>query len=451
MEPFAAILKRVEEKKKDYANYGFAKLEMAALNTFFDLAQEYDGLENLYLVSVTVPKVFLDLECKLYTQDTKSDALHPVAGSSNGFEDLPDAAPSFIQMRDTMYRHERSYVFPIIGKKTPASRILLQSVGDVLGVFEVVSEKGLTEDNLFFVQKYVNRIGYNLFNKLLAEQNFQHLKFINNLVADIEHNVIVPNMRYKAYFRTIRRYQNTNKEIEKELENILQDIKGTNPDLYAKLTGLLEWIVVANRSVFDEQEKIERHYKHASLFLESLFRRDHFLFGQYMLRKGPCRVWGDIIIPQLERYADRLKQQGIALDHIFGRPGEIGDLEIKVDKGLLAQVMANLFSNLVKYTESMDDGKGTARRIDCDARLESNFFGKGFHGIRVQVFSSGPPINEKVSERIFDEGFRLNVKESVEGTGHGLYFIKNVIEVHGGIVGHRSEKYGNHFYFVVPA
>ena len=47
MDAFAAIIERVEQKKEDYAIYGFEKLEMSALNTFFDLAHEYDNLENL--------------------------------------------------------------------------------------------------------------------------------------------------------------------------------------------------------------------------------------------------------------------------------------------------------------------------------------------------------------------------------------------------------------------
>ena len=74
----------------------------------------------------------------------------------------------------------------------------------------------------------------------------------------------------------------------------------------------------------------------------------------------------------------------------------------------------------------------------------------GHDGVRFHVFSSGPPIHEEDGNRVFDEGFRLTTKDSVEGTGHGLYFVKNVVEVHGGIVGHKAERFGNQFYFVIP-
>jgi signal transduction histidine kinase len=452
MDAFVNILKRVEQKKIDYAKYGFKELEMAALNTFFDLAQEYDGLENLYLVSVTVPKVFLGVESTLYVTDPKTEAIRAVADSKSGFGRLREETPFFIRIADAPYRHDRSYIVPIRGKRTPASQIFFHGSTDIIGIFEVLAEQPLTDEDLFFVQKYVNRVGYNLYNKLLTEQNIQHLKFINNLVADIEHNVMVPNLQYQHYFKKSRQYLNVNKEMEQDLENALDEAKVKDPSLYAKLSGLAESMVVANRAMFRDQEKIERHYKHTSLFLETLFRRDHFLFGQYVLRKTPCFIWKDIILPQLERYADRFSYEGIATDHIIAHAAKTKDLEIKADKGLMAQVLANLFSNAAKYAESVENGSGKKeKRVDCDAVFVEDFFGQGYHGVRVQVFSTGPPIGRRNSERVFDEGFRLTERQAVEGKGHGLHFVKNVVEVHGGIVGHKPETSGNQFYFVIPA
>ena len=48
------------------------------------------------------------------------------------------------------------------------------------------------------------------------------------------------------------------------------------------------------------------------------------------------------------------------------------------------------------------------------------------------------------------KGFRVTQRKSVEGTGHGLQFVKHVVEVHGGIVGLNAEDHGNEFYFVIP-
>ena len=79
-----------------------------------------------------------------------------------------------------------------------------------------------------------------------------------------------------------------------------------------------------------------------------------------------------------------------------------------------------------------------------------DFFGQGHHGVRFDIFSSGPCIDKEDAARIFEEGFRLTQRESVRGKGHGLHFVKNVVEVHGGIVGHKAEDLGNEFYFIIP-
>jgi signal transduction histidine kinase len=452
MDTFSAILKRVKQKRKDYANYSFRKLEMSALNTFFDLAQEYDSLENLYAVSVAVPRGFFGLRCHLYMIDPKTQAITWVAKSHPQSGPSEDRLPPYIKITDVPYQSGQSYVVPIHGKRTPSSRILLHTSGDVIGIFEVGRADGLKDAQVFFIQKYVNRIGYNLYNKFLAEQNIQHLKFINNLVADIDHNVIEPNLTYKYYLRKIRKYLGRNKEIENELDGLLGQVKLKDLDLYSKLTEIVEQMVVVNRSMFDDQEKIEEHYKHTSLFLESLLRRDHFLFGEYILRKTPCYLWQDVVLPQLQRYRARFLQQGMAVDPILRDHSESNDIMVKVDRGLMAQVVANLFSNVEKYARSVKDPSGKmVKKVDCRTSLIKDSFGGGKHGAGLYVFSSGPPIAKDDASHIFEEGFRLTEKESVAGTGHGLHFVKNVVEVHGGIVGHTAREQGNEFYLVIPA
>jgi len=452
MDMFKAILERVEEKREDYDTYGFEKLEMVSLNTFFDLAQEYDGLENLYLVSVAVPRVYFGLQCNLYVVPPKGDAIEWAASSHPDLSPIENKVPDHIEIAAAPYQHGHAYVVPIHGKKTPASHILFHSSRDVIGIFEVVQADQLTEAQLFFVQKYVNRIGYNLYNKFLAEQNIQHLKFINNLVADIEHNVIVPNMHYKYYFRKIREYLNTNKELESVLDTVLDGLKSEDQGPYAKISETMERMIVINRAMFNDQEIIEQHYKHASLFLESLFRPDHFLLGEYILKKTPCYLWKDIILPQLKRYKARFAQKGINITHIIKHHKATEDVEVRVDKGLISQVVANLLSNAVKYTESVVDASGKrGKRVNCRVSLIEDFFGRGHHGVRCNVFSSGPPIDPEDAAHVFDEGFRLAQSESVAGTGHGLHFVKNVVEVHGGVVGYNADELGNEFYFFVPA
>ena len=451
MKTFAVILERIEQIRKDYASSGFEKLEMAALGTFFDLAQEYDSLDSLNVVSVAVPRVFFGLRSNLYMIDPKTEAIKWVANSHPECGHTECKVPHYIRITDTPYQHGPVHVVPIHRKRTPATGILSHRAGDTIGLYEVTRGDGLTDGEVSFVQKYVNWVGHSLSTKFLAEQNIQHLKFINNLVADIEHNVIVPNLRYKHYFKEIRKYLNINKEMESELDNILDEVKDQFPNLYARLSETVERTVVINRAMFRDQEKIERHYKNASLFLETLLRPDHFLFGEYILKKASCYFWQDIVLPQLQRYRDLFVQQGIVVDHMIKDRDKPDDIEVKADRGLMAQVVANLLSNAAKYAEWVDVSGKTVKKVDCTASLVETFFPRGHHGVRFDVFSSGSPIDQEDAVHIFDEGFRVTQRESIEGTGHGLQFVKSVVEVHGGIVGLDAENHGNHFYFVIPA
>ena len=66
------------------------------------------------------------------------------------------------------------------------------------------------------------------------------------------------------------------------------------------------------------------------------------------------------------------------------------------------------------------------------------------------MFTSGPHIPPEDIPRIFDEGYRGSNIDGETGTGRGLYFVRNVIETHGGVVGYEPTSGGNNFFFVLP-
>ena len=89
----------------------------------------------------------------------------------------------------------------------------------VLGMLEVFPFERIKESDFFFLTKYANRIGFRLQNRLLAHQNIQHLKFINSLVMDIEHNVIIPNMYFKHLFNQLRKKIGELQELEEQMRD----------------------------------------------------------------------------------------------------------------------------------------------------------------------------------------------------------------------------------------
>ncbi len=447
MGTWSHIEERLESKKNDFRSYDFSQTESDALAAFFDLAQEFDGIEDFYSLCTAIPKAFFGLESRLYLIEPKMNGLALVAKTEEDGPDLQTAPPSFIQPGERPYHTgNASLVLTIRGKKYLIDQLPFNVTDNVLGLLEIYPDRSIDAHLELFFEKYANRIGFNFHNRFVVEKNIEHLKFIKSLVADIEHNVIVPNIVYKLFLRRLKGKIEKNVEIEHLLESM--DIDKTCDKAHLQLT--LAELMDVNHGLTEELENIEKHYKNMSLFLETLLRRSHFEQGKLTLRTTPCNIRQDVVLPQVERFADRFREMGIAIDDKFGG---IPDKEVisVVDVGLVAQVYANLFSNALKYTQEVvtisDEKK---KYIAYGREIIKDYFGSGKDGVKYNVFSTGPHIDPDEREKIFEEGFRGSNAVNKPGTGHGLAFVKNAVEIHGGVVGYEATQYGNNFYFIIP-
>ncbi len=447
----AAVLSRIRKKKEDYERYNFTATQGRALRAFFDLAQEFETLDNFYRIAVFVPKIFMDFDSCLYLIDFETSELKRVCDSLNALGVCGMAPPEGVKVSSEPYELGDSYFAPIRGNKRLFAAKVISKATDVIGVFEVFPKAHLTDKDKLFFEKYANRIGYNLHYKLLARQNEEHIKFINTLVADIEHNVIAPNIKYKYFLKLIDKKIKELDSIMGLLRQHLEDAETCNcPKIKQaeEVEKRLEGAVGDLRSYYEDMEK---HFENTSLFLESLLRREHFQKGELVLRRRSCNFRKEVIEPQLERYRERLARRGITIDNqLGGVPDE--DIPLAVDIGLISQVYANLFSNAEKYCQEVTDEQGNRIKFMAYGRqVLPDFFGPGQDGIKFNVFTTGPHLSPEDAAHIFEEGFRASdTAESRPGTGHGLHFVKKIIEVHGGVVGYEPVPMGNNFYFILP-
>ncbi|MEJ5329692.1 MAG: ATP-binding protein [Desulfobaccales bacterium] len=431
------IAARVREKRESFREYRFTELENDAIKTFFDLAQEYETLDNFYRVVVTVLKEFFGWETRLYLL-RQDGLLEIVVDSREGLLPHRPPAPAHIQLAGQAYGVNDAWLVPIRGNLLLVERLPFYAKEQLIGMLEVAPASTLSEHNRFFLEKYANRLGYNLHSKVIYWQNIQHIRFINSLVADIEHNVIVPNITLSLYLRHLRDKIRTLEELECACE-IRTEKCEKFPEAQVTFRNLIQGLK-------DDYQTLEQQYKGISLFIESLFRPSHFQRGHLVLRRRPHRVMSDIIQPQLQLFLPRLKERGIEIDVALGGvPDE--EILLSVDKGLMAQVYANLFSNAVKYTRPNHEGR---KYISFGREILRDYFGPGKHGCKFNVFSTGPHIPPEDVPYIFEEGYRGHNINGEVGTGRGLYFVRNVIETHGGQVGYEPTHGGNNFYFILP-
>lgn len=446
----SSILQRLRKKKSDYEQYDFNSLQTRALMAFFDLAQEYETLENFYRVAVFVPKEFLGFDCCLYLVDYASKELQMACDSMNELSVCGMPPPANITVQEEPYVSGDSFVAPIRGNLKLLTAQPLLHAEDVIGLLEVFPYAHFGEKDRLFFEKYANRIGYNLHYKMISLQNENHLKFINTLIADIDHNIIVPNMRFKVLLNNIKKKIALMVELKQRIEECSRTPKDKTEEVAASVEQIKYNMSDITQGLSVAYDELDKHYTNTSLFLESLLRREHFEKGEFVLRRRLCNVKKEIIDTQLERYRSRLERRGIQIDeHLGGVPSE--DIPLAVDVGLMSQVYANLFSNAEKYCEEVINEHGQpVKFVSYGRQFMPDFFGPGLHGVKFNVFSTGPHLSPEDAAHVFSEGFRGSNVAQKPGVGHGLHFVKKIIDVHGGKVGYEPTFLGNNFYFILP-
>jgi signal transduction histidine kinase len=111
---------------------------------------------------------------------------------------------------------------------------------------------------------------------------------------------------------------------------------------------------------------------------------------------------------------------------------------VAADKGSISEVISNLIDNAVKYSS-----EGGA--VNVTAKTEGNF-------VKVSVQDSGIGMPGNVVSNLFHKFYRSHrSRETVAGTGIGLYISKAIVESHGGKIEVRSvEGEGSTFEFSLP-
>ncbi len=144
----------------------------------------------------------------------------------------------------------------------------------------------------------------------------------------------------------------------------------------------------------------------------------------------------DLIQAVIDSLKPEIKRKNIELD--FQKPKEKLP-EVKVDMEKIKLAIKNLFNNAIIYSQ-----KGGKVTISLKQK-ENN--------VKFSVQDSGIGIPEKQQKRIFTKFFRgaNAIKKETEGSGLGLFIVKNIIEAHQGKIWFESERgKGSTFYFTLP-
>lgn len=437
---------RIRQKISDYAYYKFTVRQTRALNIFFDLAQEYEDIRYLYHLPVQVLQFFFNLKAELYARN--DEGIFVVQTPKNG----PQTTLPTIQELSLGPRPDISlgkpageacqwWFFPVKGR--PGSpqddRENHGSMSrprrderEILAILAIMPEASLTGHEKLFYEKFANRLGFCLHNRMLALKNLEHIEFVRTLVHDIGHNVIVPNMHFKLLMRQMAEKITALRRLS---ESIALLGKG-NVEALQTLCGRIE----------QHFEKISKHFHQSSFFLETLLRQSHFDQGRYVLLCTDFNLMIRVVKLQIEQYRAQFNERGITVEENY--TPEAAEAMVNGDVGLLSQVVTNFFSNAVKYTRQTPGREGL--RVLCSMFVSPDPSGRGEEGITVEVLSTGDPIPPDEADQLFAENFRASNTGTEHGTGHGLHFSRLIVNRHGGECGYRCTEEGNIFYLTLP-
>jgi signal transduction histidine kinase len=116
----------------------------------------------------------------------------------------------------------------------------------------------------------------------------------------------------------------------------------------------------------------------------------------------------------------------------------VGLPSVAADRASISEVMGNLIDNAIKYSN-----EGGA--INVTAAIKGDM-------VEVSVEDHGIGMPGNVVSQLFQKFYRSHhSRETVAGTGIGLYISKGIVESHGGTISVRSEEgRGSTFTFALP-
>lgn len=144
----------------------------------------------------------------------------------------------------------------------------------------------------------------------------------------------------------------------------------------------------------------------------------------------------EFLTAESQRYGVLAKDRGLTL-HMELDPGVSS---MKFDPDRLKQVLNNLLTNAIKFTE-----KGGT--IDI---LSEKFDG---NMVKIVVADSGVGIPENIKSRLFNKFVQGRSKgmNGEKGSGLGLAIAKGIVEAHGGAIWMEDNKpHGSRFIFTLP-
>lgn len=289
--------------------------------------------------------------------------------------------------------YEGTYKSTTADKTTPI-RLLFAPVINSAG--KVEGGIGLVEDRTLHIQSEEL--------KKQAEIARESVKFKQNFLANMSHEIRTPLTGVLGMIEILEQTELSEKQLE-----YISVLKNSGESLREIINQVLD---------FSKIEAGKVQLKYSTFEFSSVLNNAHHLFRNICQKDVNFNIRQSPGIPPL----------------------------IKADKNRITQVIHNLISNAVKFTE-----QGT---ISLHASLQEHIASKNEIIIRIEISDTGIGIPKAKLKKLFTPFSQIDEKDTRlhEGTGLGLSIAKELVAMHGGKIGVESSyRKGSTFWFTFVA
>lgn len=187
----------------------------------------------------------------------------------------------------------------------------------------------------------------------------------------------------------------------------------------------------------EEVDAIKRNAERLQKLATNLLDVSRIESQTLKLRKEIVNINEKIV--NVKKDIENLSPRSIAVRILIIEPRENNPIYLQADKIRLYEVLANLLSNAMKFTQ-----KGTIS-ISTDIRSNTS---NNRDEVIIRIRDTGVGIHPEILPRLFTKF----ATRSDRGTGLGLFICKGIVEAHGGIIWaeNNSDGKGATFSFTLP-
>ncbi|PDY81836.1 sensor histidine kinase [Bacillus cereus] len=268
--------------------------------------------------------------------------------------------------------------------------------------------------------------------KKIMEFDFQDQLSIKskNEIGELSSNINQLSARMEGYINQLK----DDLEKEKQLEQTRKDfIAGVSHELKTPLSVMQVSASMLQDGIAPEMnqyywEALEKEIEKMNVLIDEMLNLAKYESGTYQIQMEQVPIGSLIHQVQNDLYV-QIHEKSLQIKT------NIDEVYVKGKANLLEQVIRNLFTNAIRYTDA-----GQTIVIEVKDEID---------GVYIGFENKGSHIAEENIEKIWDQFYRVDKSRQrvCGGTGLGLSIVKNIFELHDAEYGVTNTEDGVLFYF----